>query len=329
MSEQQSSNRATILFDSLRGLDFVELVNELQRPFRNIALEFDETAVAEDSHALFISDAMIVRVGFAPTADWTKQMAGTKRPVQARHSRAVVDALLEDVNSALLVEVTDGPGRSMPERTKLAACFHVVRHLARHYEASLVHWDLNNTLFTDEEFENPNALAQTGQPRRPERVHATRHTARPSMDVRGATAFADGHAEVEATHRRLDESFAQAVHLRDEANNPRKKRMILDDSRVDERLRRARNKIFADDLIEATDSRRPPPPEEIGLLEQLAVYVMTVTIMVLSFPAGFAMLIYTVLKGENINVAGRAMALTGVGVGFASSPLPAALAQLV
>ncbi|KCV83472.1 hypothetical protein ATO10_01890 [Actibacterium atlanticum] len=326
MSEQQSSNRATILFDSLRGLDFVELINELQRPFRNIALEFDETAVAEDSHAMFISESMVLRVGYAPQTDWTKKLSGAQRPAQARHSRAIVNALLEDVSSALVIEVSNGPGRDLPERTRLAACFHVVRHLARRYEASLIHWDLNNTLFTDEEFENPNAMAQTARPFHPTRVKAKRQTTRPKMDLTGAASFAGD--ELEATHRRLDESFAKAVHQRD-ADAPEKVRKTLDDTRADERLRRERNRIFADDLIESTDSRRPPPPEEIGLLEQLAVYIMTVTIMVLSFPVGFAMLIYTVLKGESLNATGRVMALTGVGVGFASSPLPQALAAFV
>ncbi|WP_372604327.1 hypothetical protein [Actibacterium sp.] len=348
MSDQPSCNRATILFDGALRLNFVDLAEELQRPFRNIALEFDQTSVAEGSHVVFLSEAMIVRVGYAPQDDWTTKFADANRPAQAKVSKTIIDTLLEDVRTVLEVTVEDGPERAMNERTRLAACYHVVRHLMRQHEASMVYWNLSDTLFTTEEFENPTALSPvepapaaataTGAapfPRRPQRVAASgRVTPRPQMAgfaPAGQAAFATAEMQVDATHARLDQSFAEAVHLRDTdaTIRNRMRQTYHDDARDEERLRRARHEIFADDLIESRDSRRPPPPEEIGLLEQLTVYVMTVTIMVLSFPAGFAMLIYTVLRGENLNMTARAMALTGIGVGFTSPQVTAALMQFI
>ncbi|MCV2880924.1 hypothetical protein [Actibacterium sp. XHP0104] len=339
MSEQKSCNRATIMFDGLPRLDFVELATELQRPFRNIALEFEQTAVAEDSHVMFISESMVVRVGHAAKTEWSQKFAKAKRPSQGKVSAAMISTLLEDVHSAIEVTIEDGPSRTVSPRTRIAACYHVVRHLLRNHQASLVHWDLSDTLFTTEEFENPTAMMQQqdageiAQARRTRRS-AVRSAARPALDGFSAaarTAFAGADLEVDATHARLDRSFVNAVNMRDagEATRQRLRETYEDSDQHEARLRSSRNNLFADDLIRSRDSRRPPPREEIGLMEQLAVYLMTVTIMILSFPAGFAMLVYTVLRGENLNMTARAMALTGIGVGCTSPAFTQALMQLV
>ena len=61
---------------------------------------------------------------------------------------------------------------------------------------------------------------------------------------------------------------------------------------------------------------RDAPEEKAGPVEQLTVYTMTMTLMVLAFPIGFAMLIYNILGGENLKATSRAMALTGIGMGM-------------
>lgn len=333
MSDQPSSSGATILFDGQLALDFIDLINELQRVFRNISLDFEQTALAQDSHVVFMSEAMILRVGYGPEASWDKVMRGAARPEYPKVSTAMVDALAAEVRTAVEVSVEPGPTRTMPERTRLAACYHVVRHMLRRYDASLVYWDLSNTIFTAEEFESPTAMGNAPQPRRPGEVK--RKTERPfahaAFDMPQAETappghFADGAMEVEQTHLRLDQDFANAVNLalaEHDARTEQRARAREDAATVrkDERLRRSRREIFADDLIEAVDSKRPPPREEIGFVEQMAVYVMTVTLMVLSFPVGFAMLIYTVFRGENLKATARAMALTGTTLGLSGMQL--------
>jgi hypothetical protein len=61
----------------------------------------------------------------------------------------------------------------------------------------------------------------------------------------------------------------------------------------------------------------------------MTVYVMTITLMVLSFPIGFAMLVYNVLRGENLQATARIMSLTGVGLGFTTVNVSQALAGIV
>ncbi|MGB8622432.1 MAG: hypothetical protein WCD16_06415 [Paracoccaceae bacterium] len=333
MSGHTSSNRATILFDGPLEVDFIDLINELQRPFRNIALEFDETAVAEGSHAMFISEGMVVRISYGPKQDFVPRLKNAERPVNPRVSTAIVDALVQNIRASLVVAVEDGPSRSTPERTRLAACYHVVRHLLRRHEASLVHWGLSNTLFTAEEFESPAAMGASTQPARPERRRGARATARPDMAFALTNgAFAQVDTAVSHTHARLDENFARVVSEDEQADEESARlRATYPETggREAERLRRERDKIFADDLIETRDETRRQPREEIGLIEQLTVYVMTVTIMVLSFPVGFAMLIYTVFRGENLTVTARAMALTGLGVGLASMDFTQAVSMMV
>ncbi|NHX28152.1 hypothetical protein HA397_29910, partial [Escherichia coli] len=175
--------------------------------------------------------------------------------------------------SAIEVTIEDGPSRSVSQRTRVAACYHVVRHLLRNHQASLVHWDLSNTLFTAEEFENPTAMMPqdtsqaTAQTRRSRRT-AVRSATRPALDGFSAaarTAFAGADMEVDVTHARLDRSFIDAVNMRDagETTRQRLRETYENESQHEERLRRSRSDLFADDLIRSRDSRRAPPREEI------------------------------------------------------------------
>ncbi|MBN2905902.1 MAG: hypothetical protein JXJ18_04245 [Rhodobacteraceae bacterium] len=97
----------------------------------------------------------------------------------------------------------------------------------------------------------------------------------------------------------------------------------------EEALRKARMAIFASDLIETEDRKRPKPRPEPGLAEQLTVYVMSMTLMVLSFPVGFGVLIFNIIAGENLRNTARAMALTGVGFAVNGTDIAQRLADLI
>lgn len=310
----QSKSTAKLMFDRKVDIDFANLINELQRVFRNIALEFDQAAVAEGNHAMFVSEGLILRIANDTDGGWETSYAGKPRPSHQKASGALIDAFLGDVKSALTVTVSPGPARELPERVQLAALYHVVRHILRRHDASLVHWSLSDTLFTADEFESPVSPEAAPQPRRPQRTRETRAQKAMRREARKAK-FHDQELDVARTHARLDEDYVQAQAEKKAAARAR----IEDPVRAEEHLRRARHQIFAEDFIETVD-HQVAPPQEVGLIEQITVYVMTITIMVLSFPIGFAMLVYTVLRGESLKITARAMALSGVGVGLAANP---------
>ena len=343
MSEIKSSTRATILFDAPPEIDFVGLVNELKRPFRNIALDFDEIEMDEDLYALFTSDRLSLRIarGQAPVSAQAVQEAG--RPARVAEDDTGLEALQRDFPDTLTVSVADGVARSVPERLRVSVCYHVVRHLLQHYEAAAVLWHHTNTLFTATEFETPASDQRPVKPRRPTVVSDRTATPRPAQAAEhaipgteaeaeaapaqpqggGRAKFAAGYMGVAETHSRLDQSFAQVVdpdHATVAANDgggeqARSWRDILPNiAPSEEKLRRSRLAIFASDLIEIEDVKLEAPEEEPELPEQLTVYVMTLTLMVIAFPVGFAMLIYNILAGESVNMTARAMALTGFGI---------------
>ncbi len=325
MSDQTSHTRASLLFDGPVDLDFISLVHELHRVFRNIAVEFDETAVAEGSHALFISEGMILRVALSDQPVDPDALRQAQRPLQPKVSIAIVDALLDDVSQKVEVSVQPGQGRVLPERTRLAACYHVVRHMLRRHEASLVLWHQTETLFTAEEFENPLALGAP-QPRRPERSAARRASRRPAGF--GATSkvagFQSAHMAVNENHQRLDDDMADAMSAARERLHEE-----ADFADAEERLRNSRAEIFDASLLDSARETASRPRAEIGRIEQISVYLMTISIMLLWFPVGIAMLIYNVLRGENLNATARAMAITSVGIGVSSLIGSGALQGLV
>lgn len=321
MSDFTSSTKATILFDGAPEMDFVDLINELKRPFRNIALEFDEIEVDEHLYALFTSDRINLRIARGQLPVSSQVLTNAGRPAKARADADEIAALTHDYADSIEVSVTDGDSRSVPERLRVSVCYHVVRHLLQHYEASLVHWVHTNTLFTADEFENPTDAQRPVTPRRPA-AQATQ-SARPAT-AEGLGKFAAGYMGVAENHTRLDESFAQAVdaehaviHDTEEASDqPQRswKDILPNIAPSEEGLRKSRLAIFASDLIEVEDVKLEAPAHGPDLMEQLTVYVMTVTMMVMMFPAGFAMMIYNILAGENLKMTARAMALTGFGI---------------
>lgn len=331
MSDFTSSTQATILFDALPEMDFVNLINELKRPFRNIALEFDEIEVDETQYALFLNDRISLRIARGQVPVKAESLLEATRPAQTRTPEDELAALMHDYSDTLVITVADGDTRSVPERLRVSVCYHVIRHLLQHYEAALVHWHHTNTLFSADEFANPTDTRRPVMPRRPT-GQAARHSARPEpvmpeardRSAEGRDRFAEGYMGVAENHSRLDESFAQVVdpehaviHDAEEVKeNQRSWRDILPNIAApsEETLRKSRLAIFASDLIEIEDVKYEAPAKDADLMEQLTVYVMTVTMMVMLFPAGFAMMIYNILAGESLKMTSRAMALTGVGI---------------
>lgn len=98
---------------------------------------------------------------------------------------------------------------------------------------------------------------------------------------------------------------------------------------TDEALRIARLAIFSAPHDTAEDQSATPRRRQAGLAEKLTVYVMSMTLMVVAFPVGFAMMIYNILAGENLRATARAMALTGVGFAIAGTEAYQNLAALI
>lgn len=326
MSDQNTKVQATVMFDDMMAFDYVDLINELQRPFRNISLEFEQTAMAPDTCAVFINENMVVRIGIATGNEDELAANAAGRPERSRFSSDMVDALLEDVQDHIVVSVEDGPAGSASEAMKLTVCYHATRHLLNQPEACLVHWSHTNTLYVSDEFDVPVGLGYTPQPQRPQKKPATVTLLRPAAAAAEAasaasTHFGGSHLAVADTHNRLDEQLMNVVRpspMRHDAEEELNKVVSVDPAREEDRLRRARGRIFAGDLIENTLSQRHTQQKSIGTLQQIAVYLMTITILVLSFPIGFIMLVYNLVRGESMNATARVMALTGVGVGVTS-----------
>jgi len=328
MSNDKGSNKATMLFDGPLDVDYIALVHELQRVFDNISLEFEQIAVADGSHAIFTNDTMVLRIGYRPDCDWPATLRGYARPVRPLVSTAMTDALLGDVRHALEITVDGAPGAPdlrIPEAARNAACYHAVRHLLRRYQACLVHWALSDTIFTAEEFETPAAMPARIPRSRPAPLQIASRTGKAALL---ANPESGGRPDVEATHLRLDQHFAHAVQARQDGQALHRVE-FSETSRVEPWLHRMMRRLTAPGPRTAGVARQRSQGQQAGLLEQISVYVMTLTIMVLAFPAGLAMLVYTVLRGENLTATARVMALTGLGAGVLSGPLPQTLQTLI
>lgn len=316
MSGQAQAVKSTILFDAVKAVDYIDLVGDLQRPLANISLEFEQTAVAPDTCAVFINDDMVLRVGIPASSQDLADAEDAALPDHSRFSSDLVDELFDDVQSCLTITVEDGAGGYCSEALKTAACYHVTRYVTDQMAASMVHWGPTDTVYVAEEFDLPTTAKTAPTPRHPVRAAETQ-TERPTIEGLAEAArkavFGEGHLAVADMHERLDARMQSAV-----AANADETR--LQDGREEERLRRARNRIFAGDLIERDEPVRREPTQQIGALQQAATYVMTITMLVISFPIGFVMLVHNLVRGEDMMLTARAMALTGVGVGVTQHP---------
>ncbi|MDP4032153.1 MAG: hypothetical protein Q8P60_04730 [Pseudorhodobacter sp.] len=71
------------------------------------------------------------------------------------------------------------------------------------------------------------------------------------------------------------------------------------------------------------------PPDQGALARRLTVHAMNTTLIMVSLPVGAALLTYSVLRGEDMRVTGRAMALTGITLGLMQSPFGAQIMAMI
>ena len=87
----------------------------------------------------------------------------------------------------------------------------------------------------------------------------------------------------------------------------------------EERLRKSRTTIFSADSIELSqnsaveDLLEPDLREEHNdLTARITVYVMNLSIMMVTLPLGLALLAFNIIGGENLRTTAHIMALTGM-----------------
>lgn len=76
----------------------------------------------------------------------------------------------------------------------------------------------------------------------------------------------------------------------------------------------------------------PLPEDEVArptVQLRLAAHAMNATLMVVALPVGASLMTYTLLRGENLRLSARAMALIGAGIGVLQSPFGEALLPLI
>jgi hypothetical protein len=71
------------------------------------------------------------------------------------------------------------------------------------------------------------------------------------------------------------------------------------------------------------------PATDRPVAHRLAIYTMNTSLMVICLPVGAAMFSYCALGRENLNVVGRVMALTGIGIALANSSFLSAVLPLI
>ncbi|MBO6854734.1 MAG: hypothetical protein JJ872_13365 [Marivivens sp.] len=69
------------------------------------------------------------------------------------------------------------------------------------------------------------------------------------------------------------------------------------------------------------DQKPPEPANERSIPHRLAIYSISASILAFSLPVGAAMMTYFMLGRESLNMAARAMALTGTGIGFTNTEI--------
>ncbi|WP_158221918.1 hypothetical protein [Actibacterium pelagium] len=288
--------KATLVFADRLVVDFARLTEGLKRPLRNIAIKFDEVELDQDEYVLFDSDNLTLRItlGRLPILKSTLDFA--KRPASAKTD---ISARLHDYVYSLEVRATDGLLDEATNETKLAVCQHVVQHLVHSMDVSLVHWLPTNTLFTSEEFSDPSELrpvgriSRSGHARPDERLKPVEKKAAIVNDTRASGMWSEVFPTLETQV----------------AEEPKVSALAF--------------------LNKWADIFGVTPRSDVDVVEQVTVYVMTITLMVLAFPVGFALLIYNILRGESLRTTARVMALNGAVMGLLMSDFLPQLSGLV
>ncbi|MGR3572519.1 hypothetical protein [Brevirhabdus sp.] len=286
MLNNESSTKATLTYDGLPPLDFKGLEKDLARVFKNIGIEIDHAHSESRKHATFVGSQISGRI--------------------CRENEDVV-VWIENGTSA----------RENVDQTRVAACYHVVRHLLSLNRAECVLWHHTGKLYTSEGFEARIALDAT-----PMKA--------PEESVQDQNIFADDRFSVNAMYDRLDSSFVRRIEVPKTAPfvrsaaaaGPNDIMISLEDpnSRISANLRAALYPDYHQDDDEPTIQILGPgsPQDRLDKSEtvaRLATYALNTTLVIAALPVGVGLLTYNMLGGENLRLTAQVTALTGAFLG--------------
>ncbi|MDP2737601.1 MAG: hypothetical protein Q8O82_02575 [Pseudorhodobacter sp.] len=95
-------------------------------------------------------------------------------------------------------------------------------------------------------------------------------------------------------------------------------------------------RLFVEDLRRVREALYPEeaegyvaPPDKGALARRLAAHTMNTTLIMVSLPVGGALLTYSVLRGEDMRLTSRAMALTGLALGLMQTSFGQQIAAMI
>jgi hypothetical protein len=207
---------------------------------------------------------------------------------------------LEQHVAHLTLRLADVPGQTrlvLSPAQRAALAQRLVRHLMQTDPADLVVWHADDTLYTPDEFRRylvPGIAPRNAKVLPPITDDGPEHFDR--LDIRLSNAIANALPDL--PNRVSDGNEAlRAIFAAVSTSAPREKLARID-------------------LVE--------PDEDDSLAGKLSIYVLNGTIMVMNFPIGMGLLTYNILRGGDMKVTARAMALTGAALGLMTA-LPAGL----
>ncbi|PJJ87197.1 hypothetical protein CLV77_1764 [Brevirhabdus pacifica] len=285
--------RATLAYDGFPPIDFKALEKDIAHIFRNIMLPFEQTEAVVRKHANFFGEQLCLSI--------------------ARDK--------DDI----LIWVEEGTGINRADlQTRLAACYHVVRHLLTIERADSVYWHYTGKCYTAEGFEARIALDTSQGPIMPE------------PEPVNENIFGEDFLSVGSTHERLDDFFVRKITVRKEAAEPKDSRAILFPeiaeqleaaTRIDEEAEmrdQIRKALYPETPTQKKSGATtvlfgPGRPEDrldrSETTARLATYAMNTTLLITAMPVGAALMTYNMLGGENFRLTAQVTALTGAFLG--------------
>ena len=300
----QPKVQATLTYDGFPALDFRELEQDLLRVFRNIAMEMESSHYVSRKHATFIGKTVSARI------------------------------VREDQDLVVQIEPGNGDRRADVD-TRLAACFHVTRHLLTLNRAECVMWHYTGKLYTTEGFEARIAMdsARVSEP-----------APAPTSNI-----FVDDRFDVSSTHARLDAALVRRITLPAQDELPgglafagmpvaspaasggttRTAPFVAQD--IDGTIRsQLREALYPsapgkkDTIVLFGPGRPEDQLDRSDVVNRLSTYALNTTVMVAALPVGVALMTYNVLGGENLRLTSQVTALTGafLGLGVGDKLMP-------
>jgi len=172
MKSNQDAIKATLTYTDHVPFDFMALEQDLARVFANVGIDFPHSEAVARVHATFVGEEMSLRI--------------------AR----------DDIN--LVIWIEDGTGQDIATvETRLAACFHAVRHISTINELETIVWHHTGDSYTLEEFSHRvsndvESMAPTAAPAPLPEVHEEPAPVETAEDM----ANTEVSAHVEPAHHR-------------------------------------------------------------------------------------------------------------------------------